>query len=406
MQLARLRKQLQQLKADANKVRRNKDLSRKDRNEQLATLDQQRQQVQKRIRRANRRPNGRKPPSGALAMGVADSDSIADCKINLRGDPRKLGGSVARGFLQVANLSPPMRISKETSGRLELANWLVDRSHPLTARVMVNRVWKHMFGEGLVRTVDNFGEMGERPTHPELLDYLAARFMENDWSVKNLVREIALCRTYRLDCDADRGTYESNESIDGDNRYLWRASRRRLDAETIRDAIMMSSKTLKLARPQESPVANYPIGETGRNQRVRTTLEQPVRSVYLPVIRNGVDEFFTVFDFPDPSEVRGSRDVTTVPTQALFMMNSTFVAEQARLAAERLIDQSDSNRSRIVAAYRQTVSRSPSDEEIAKAIQYVNDTIADSGKRNERTELTAWTEVCHALFSSAEFRYR
>ncbi|MFC1759271.1 DUF1553 domain-containing protein [Planctomycetota bacterium] len=401
-QLARLRKQMQELNVSIKQVRRDNDLSKGERKEKVARLEQRRRQLQKRIRNANQQPKGRKPPTGALAIGVTESDTIADCKINLRGDPKKLGGRVDRGFLQIASLSQPVSIPDSTSGRLELANWLVDGRHPLTARVMVNRVWQHMFGEGLVRTVDNFGEMGEGPTHPELLDYLANRFMQEGWSVKRLVREIAISRTYRLSSDVS----EANANIDGDNRFLWKVSRRRLDAEGIRDTIMMASGSLELRRPNGSMVASYPITENGRIRGSQVSIDQPIRSIYLPVIRNGVDEFFTVFDFPDPSEVRGRRDVTTVPTQALFMMNSSFVAEQSRAAAQRLLDQSKNDRARIVAAYRRTVSRTPTDDEIKKAIQYVTSVNKGDNRDRQEAELAAWTEVCHALFASAEFRYR
>ena len=399
-QIARLRKQMQEINVSMKQIRRDRDLSKQEREDKVAELDQQRRQLQKRIRNANRRPKGRKPPTGALAIGVTDSETIEDCKLNLRGDPKKLAGRVERGFLQVASLDTPASIPDSTSGRLELANWLVDGKHPLTARVMVNRVWQHMFGEGLVRTVDNFGEMGERPTHPELLDYLANRFIEQGWSVKQLVREIALSHTYRLSSEVE----ESNAAIDGDNRYLWHVSRRRLDAEGIRDAIMVASGTMKLQRPEGSIVANYPISENGRNRTPDIAIERPVRSVYLPVIRNGVDEFFTVFDFPDPSEVRGKRDVTTVPTQALFMMNSSFVAGQSKIAAQRLVDRLKNDRARVVAAYRRTLSRTPSRDEIKKTIQYVANAVNDD--REERSEVAAWSEVCHALFACAEFRYR
>ena len=399
-QIARMRKQLQEINVSMKQIRRDRDLSKQEREDKVAELDQQRRQLQKRIRNANRRPKGRKPPTGALAIGVTDSETIEDCKLNLRGDPRKLAGRVERGFLQVASLDAPASIPDSTSGRMELANWLVDGRHPLTARVMVNRVWQHMFGEGLVRTVDNFGEMGERPTHPELLDYLANRFMKQGWSVKQLVREIALSHMYRLSSEVD----DANAAIDGDNRYLWHVSRRRLDAEGIRDAIMMASGSMKLQRPEGSIVANYPISENGRNRTPDIAIERPVRSVYLPVIRNGVDEFFTVFDFPDPSEVRGKRDVTTVPTQALFMMNSTFVAGQSKIAAQRLIDRLKNDRARVVAAYRRTLSRTPSRDEIKKTIQYVANATNDD--RDGRSEVAAWSEVCHALFACAEFRYR
>ncbi|MCA9217169.1 MAG: DUF1553 domain-containing protein, partial [Planctomycetales bacterium] len=399
-QLANLRKQLQEINKGTRDIRQNRDLTKQERDDQIAQLNQERKQIQRRIRRVSQQDRGRKPPTGELAIGVRDKQEIADCKINLRGDPGKLGGRVARGFLQVAT-TEHMQLPETSSGRVELANWLVDNKHPLTARVIVNRVWQHMFGEGIVRTVDNFGTMGERPTHPELLDYLANRFMQEGWSIKSLVRQIALSHTYQLSSEPS----EKNAQIDGDNRYLWRMAPRRMDAESIRDAILQASGALQLNRPDASPVAELPIAESGRNRQVASNLALPVRSIYLPVVRNNIDEFFTVFDFPDPSEVRGKRDVTTVPTQALFMMNSDFVLEQAELAAKELIEQSNDDSERIVAAYRRMLSRTPTEDEISRTLQYVVDTI-DTETRKARAESIAWTDVCQALFASAEFRYR
>jgi hypothetical protein len=398
----RFRKQLDRVKQQQIEVRKNNDLPRPELAEQLATLNRRQRQIQKKIRQANQRPNGRKPPSGAFAMGVRDREAILDCKINLRGDPTKLGGRVDRGFIQVASLARQSPIPDSASGRLELADWLTNGQHPLTARVMVNRIWQHMFGSGLVRTVDNFGEMGERPSHPELLDHLAGQFMQDGWSVKRLIRTIALSHTYRLSSDYD----ESNAEVDGDSRLLWRVTRRRLDAESIRDSIMSASGKLELNRPQRSPVAELPISENGRINRSPFMIDEPYRSVYLPIIRNALSDFFTVFDFPDPSEVRGKRDVTTVPTQALFMMNNPFVAEQAEFAATQLLGQTESDRVRVELAYRQTLSRLPTDEEIVSTVAFTNSAVDNDENQSIRSAISAWAEVYQALFASAEFRYR
>jgi hypothetical protein len=267
---------------------------------------------------------------------------------------------------------------------------------------MVNRIWQHMFGSGLVRTVDNFGEMGERPSHPELLDELAGQFMQEGWSVKRLLRTIALSHTYRLSSEYD----ELNADVDGDNRLLWRVSRRRLDAESIRDSIILTSGRLELNRPQRSPVAELPISENGRINGSPFMIDEPYRSAYLPIIRNALNDFFTVFDFPDPSEVRGKRDVTTVPTQALFMMNNPFVSEQAGFAAKQLLAQTESDRARVELAYRQTLSRLPTNEEIESTVAFVKSAADSDENQINRSALIAWTEVYQALFASAEFRYR
>ena len=225
------------------------------------------------------------------------------------------------------------KIDPTSSGRLELAQWIASPENPLTARVMVNRIWHHLFGRGLVSTVDNFGMIGKPPSHPQLLDTLALRFMREGWSVKRMIRAIMLTRTYQLSSAPDAG----NMKIDPDNRLLWRATPRRLEAEAIRDAMLAVSGQLDLTRPSGSSVTE--LGDK-LVRGIPTEKIQPAsnhRSVYLPVVRDYVPELFDLFDFPSPSLVSGRRAVTNVPSQALYLRNSTFVAEQAKHAAERLL---------------------------------------------------------------------
>ena len=186
--------------------------------------------------------------------------------------------------------------------------------------MFVNRVWHHLFGQGLVRTVDNFGETGERPTHPELLDYLAQRFMVEGWSVKKLVREVVLSRSYRMSSAHDKQAYEK----DPDNRLIWRMNTRRLDAESMRDAILFVSGQIDLEPGVSSTVANLKSANVGRDTKTMERIFKPTnkRSVYLPILRNLVPEVLSIFDFAEPSILVGRRNVTTVPTQALYMMNS------------------------------------------------------------------------------------
>ncbi|MBL8827338.1 MAG: PSD1 domain-containing protein, partial [Planctomycetaceae bacterium] len=187
---------------------------------------------------------------GLSVHGVREAQKIADTQIRIRGEAERLGPEVPRGFLSLVALSDTPSISAEQSGRLELATWLTRRDHPLTSRVIVNRVWAHLFGRGIVSTVDNFGVTGDQPTHPELLDYLADRFTAQGWSLKRLVREIVLSRTYRLSAAAS----ETALAKDPANHWLWRHTPRRLSAEEFRDAILASSQTLDRGRPVESPV--------------------------------------------------------------------------------------------------------------------------------------------------------
>lgn len=221
-----------------------------------------------------------------------------------------------RGFIQVALTGEPTTIPDATSGRRELADWLSSPQHPLTSRVIVNRVWSHLLGEGIVRSVDNFGELGERPTHPELLDYLADRFVRPisdrgfGWSIKRLVREVTLSRVYQMASDHDEDAWQA----DPENRLLWRANRRRLPAEAIRDSMLAISGHLDLS-PGGSPVEGLGtlVNNNSADADAYERKETAKRSIYLPIIRNELPATLTVFDFADPDLVVGKRPVTNVP---------------------------------------------------------------------------------------------
>ena len=334
------------------------------------------------------------PPAPALAMAVRDEEHPADMAVNIRGNPHALGRVVPRAFLQVASTDPDARVPAGRSGRLELAAWLTAREHPLTARVFVNRVWMHLFGEGLVRSVDNVGAQGERPTHAELLDYLAVRFMEDGWSVKRLVRSVVLSRAYQM------AVVEDDQAllVDPENRLLWRANRRRLEAEVLRDAMLAVAGRLD-RRMGGSEVAG--LGEFAINNGSKGGLSTDAnrrRSVYLPVLRGYLPPLFEVFDFADPDGCTGKRNATTVPTQALYMMNSPFVDQQARQAAQRLLAETD-DEGRLDMLYRAALGRQPAADERDAALQFVRE------QRPEVGELDAWAAVCQAVFASTAFRF-
>ncbi|MEZ6044388.1 MAG: DUF1553 domain-containing protein [Planctomycetaceae bacterium] len=243
------------------------------------------------------------------AMSVSEIEKPQDGHLHIRGSAHNVGPEVKRGFLSVVPSSAEFaqQIDNEQSGRLQLANWVVDEQNPLTARVYVNRVWQHLLGEGLVRTPDNFGKTGEQPSHPELLDYLAIRFIEEGWSTKQLIREIMLTRVYRLST-----TYNAKAAhVDSDNRLLWRAHKRRLDAESIRDTILYLSGQLDLTAGGFTirKLAEYDYGYEFDTVR---------RSVYVPVFRNAMLDLFEVFDVANPNLVVGRRTASTLPTQSLF----------------------------------------------------------------------------------------
>ncbi len=335
------------------------------------------------------------PPAPSLVMAVRDEDAPADMRVNIRGNPASLGDVVPRGFLRVASKGSPA-IPADRSGRLELAQWLTNRDNPLTARVFVNRVWMHLFGEGLVRTVDDFGQQGERPTHPELLDTLAVRFMEEGWSLKKLVRSLVLSHTYRIAVVDD----PSAARIDPDNRLLSRAHRRRLQAEVIRDAMLSVSGQLERGMGGSSVAG---LGEHATNNNAKDSLDTDRdrrRSVYLPVIRNGLPGIFDVFDFADPDVTTGKRNSTTVPTQALYLMNSSFVMEQARLTARLLIARAKSDEDRVVLLYRRAIGRTPTVEERYVAMRFLREQ-----REGGVAEVEAWSAVCQAMFGCTEFRF-
>jgi hypothetical protein len=280
----------------------------------------------------------------------------------------------------------------------------VHPDHPLTARVLANRVWRHLFGAGLVRTVDNFGFTGERPTHPELLDSLAVRFMSNGWSVKKLVRELVLSRTYRQD-----STYQKEAfGIDPDNRLLWRASKQRLDAEAIRDAMLLASGELDEKRPGGSLVARLigdrPISLIGLDSRLPADLDGSLhRSVYLPVLRDRLPDVLDLFDFAEPSLVTGDRETTNVPVQALYLMNSPFVQARAKGMAARLRRDSGSDEERIRQAFQLCFSRQPAEDELRMAAGFLERSSGETG-HGAAGDSRGLAAFCQALLATAEFR--
>ncbi|HEY0551812.1 MAG TPA: DUF1553 domain-containing protein [Verrucomicrobiae bacterium] len=346
-------------------------------------------------------------PKRPLTMSVREEEKIEDTFIHVRGSVHNPGAKVPRGFLQVATLGVPPIVSGKQSGRREFANWIASPSNPLTARVMVNRVWHWLFGAGLVRTTDNFGTMGEVPSHPELLDHLSSQFIEQGWSVKKLVREIMLSRTYQLSSEVGRGVLTAPREdstprsgalgqralpfdLDLENRLLWRANRRRLDAECIRDTMLFVSGRLSDERGGPSFKPNISADYSFNFTEAR-------RSVYVPAFRNALPEIFEAFDFADPSIVTGVRNVSTVAPQALFLMNHPFVREQARFAAERLAaEKFQDDDARLQRAYRLTLGRPPLAGEIAVAKKLLS---------AETNATEVWTDIFHALFASVDFRY-
>jgi len=343
-----------------------------------------------------------RPPRPQYAMSARDQYKLTDSKIAIRGDAFNLGKVVPRGFLSQLHLPNSPEIDRRSSGRLELAQWITNRQNPLTARVMVNRIWHHLFGRGLVTSVDNFGVIGNRPSHPQLLDALALEFVRDGWSVKRMIRSIMLSRAYQLSSARDA----TNMNIDPDNRLFWRATPRRLEAETIRDAILAVSGQLNLEKPVSSSVT--PLGDKLIDNIPAEDLQPPSnhRSVYLAVIRDYVPELFDLFDFPSASLVSGRRSVTSVPAQALYLRNSAFIAEQTQHAARRLLasPEATNNTERADLAVRWALAREISEVERKGGLELVEQ-IQQTTPPTDNRDVDAWATWFHTLFNTAEFRY-
>jgi len=316
-----------------------------------------------------------KPQPYPLLHGVRDCLQPHNIKTNLRGNPYALGEEVPRRFPLVLSNGEPETYTRG-SGRLQLAEAIV--RHPLTARVIVNRVWMYHLGRGLVGTASNFGQNGDRPSHPELLEYLADSFLRGGMSLKKLHREIMLSATYQLSTEYS----ERNFAQDGDNRLLWRANRRRLDAETLRDSLLFAAGNLDLS-------VGGPSVDLADDCRRRT--------VYAKISRFRLDRYLTLFDFPDPGITNEKRNVTLVPLQQLFFMNSGFVGRQAESFARRLAE-AGSNEARIRRAYEILYEREPSQQELKLALEFL-------GGAAVGADSWAWREYAHVLLSTNELAF-
>lgn len=310
------------------------------------------------------------PAHQTYAMGVRDYDEPQDAVVYYRGDLTKPTEPVPRGFLRIVALPETPVIPTNSSGRLQLAQWITDPENPLTARVVVNRAWQHLFGEGIVATPDNLGHLGSQPTNPELLDYLAVKFKtEQNWSVKQLVRSLVLTRTYQLSSDV----YTKADEVDPADTLLWRAAPRRLLAEQLRDSLLAASGRLDLEPPKIGVTGEFGDGYYGVNIW-ETDLPQHYykRSVYLPIPRDMVPEALSLFDLPNPNLVGAHREETTSPSQALFLMNNALVQDEAlHLARQLLQNHHLSDKQRIQQAYLAAFQRLPSSTEVKQAGKFI-----------------------------------
>ncbi len=324
-----------------------------------------------------------------MAHAVADGQG-ADMPVYLAGDPRKKGPLAPRSFPAILRNGDSAPFKSAGSGRLELARAIASPDNPLTARVFVNRIWAGHFGAGLVRTPSNFGTLGERPTHPELLDWLAVRFIQSGWSMKSLHREIMLSATYRLSSSPSqisnlKSQISNPQATDADNYLLWRMNRRRLEVEPWRDSVL--AVVGNLDRTLGGPSSNL---SNGNNQR---------RTLYGFVSRHQLDDLLRLFDFPDPNITAGQRTVTTVPLQQLFVLNSEFMVAQSRAFAARLTREASTDDLRIHRAYALLFNRSPSPNELQLGLDFLATTKSESAK------LAVLEQYALALLGSNEFAF-
>lgn len=373
----------------------------------------------------------------SYCMGVQERTSPSNARLLIRGEIAQPAQIVERGIPRVLCSVQPT-YDKQSSGRLELARWMTSEDNPLTARVMVNRIWQHLIGRGIVTSTEDFGVTGEPPSHEELLDYLAVRFVESGWSTKSLIRDIATSRVYRMRTTYDKRSHE----LDPDNALLWRANARRLDAEAIRDAMLSISGELDHDRPRGSEVAkagytrvvggvlgnpreaarkaiqsamantrrqpnagmNRITGDIAR--RVTGQLDQEdakIRSVYMPIVRDEEPRSLDVFDFADSSSIIGTRESSNTANQALYMMNNRFVIQQSGAFAGRVLREADTAAERFELAVLLAYGRLPTSGERAAAAKFVRD-FSPTTRYRTRAQETMST-LCQSLFASAEFRY-
>ena len=342
----------------------------------------------------------------ASAMSVTDGTVLTSLPIAVRGNHRNLGESIPRSVPQVMLADESaLALPEDQSGRLELAEWMASAQNPLTSRVIVNRLWRWHFGRGLVASTDNFGVLGDKPSNPELLDWLANHFATSGWSIKSLHRLIMLSNVYQMDSQHPLSAEYS--VIDPETELQWRFRRQRLDVEQIRDAVLQVSGRLERSIGGKTvPLRNrqFVFDHTSIDHTRYGSLR---RAIYLPVIRNNLYAMFEQFDFPDPTMPTGNRNTTVVAPQALLMMNSDMVIDSAdEMAGSLLRDRSDDSQ-RVALAYERALSRTATDTEIQQALEFISRISAthptDAVQRT--AELQAWSLFCQNLLSCNEFIY-
>jgi hypothetical protein len=382
------------------------------------------EETEKKLRAANKEREDfeKQPPPYELAYAIAEGKTIGNCQVQLKGDPKRLGSEVPRRFLQVMG-GHELPAEAKGSGRLELANWIARKDNPLTARVMVNRLWQQHFGRGLVATPNDFGKQGQPPTHPELLDWLALRFMESGWSVKAMQKLMVMSRAYQVasqepgvrnqesedreqktedSADNPQSAIRNPQSVDPANSLLWRHSRRRLDAESIRDTLLALGGNLDRSMGEAHPFPPQKDWDFTQHKQFRAVYDTNRRSVYLMTQRIQRHPVLAVFDGPDTGASTGSRTTSTTALQALYFFNDPFFHEQANRIAERVRNSADNDVARIQFAYQLLYLRPSTEEEQSLAGEYLSKLRSQAG---DDSEAAAWQSLIRVLLRANELVY-
>lgn len=351
------------------------------------------------------------------AFALGDGSRPADMPVHVRGNPYTPGSVVPRGAVRVASWDAFPAIPAGQSGRLQLAEWLADKRHPLTARVTVNRIWQKLFATGIVPSVDYFGTRGDVPTDPDLLDHLATRFMEGGWSQKTFLRALVLSRTYRLG-SANEATAMT---LDPGNKLYWRMNRQRLDAEALRDSMLAASGELirdgggpglVLEEPENCGALSLKgVNPPNYSHRKPRPSQEFERTLYLPVLRNGTagpDRLRAFFDFVNPAEIAGQRNQTIVPTQTLFLLNNDLIRKRAHVLADKLIAEEPDEVARLESLWLRVLNRPLSSAEREEALAFLGsvEPLITTAKVRPVLDSIKWRELCHSLLASNEFVFR
>lgn len=366
--------------------------------DRVALLDLADQAVAKSLAETISKAEKNLPPE-PMAMAASEG-SITDLKVHLRGNYLTLGIDAPRGFPKAIECGTQPAIPASASGRLEFARWMTQPGHPLTARVMANRVWHWHFGAGLVRSPDNFGSLGLKPSNQRLLDWLATEFEKDGWSIKNLHRKIMLSSTYQMACSHDA----ESSRVDPANELFWRMNRRRMEAETVRDSIIFVAGDL-------DKTIGGSLLTVGNHKYVTSTASEKFdpyhvnrRTVYLPITRSSLYDFLQAFDFADPSSSNGERVNTTVAPQALALLNSRLMDEKTLAWARKLVGNTMLDDSgKVNEVFQNAYSRAPTSQEITDALSFLERVKPQLAGEGEIRTVHAWQEFCRAILASSEF---